>query len=61
MDKTHKPLPPHPNAHTEKELSWIKNYIRRNPNISLFELYVKLRIEKYILDTLANFLELLEN
>ena len=46
MDKSHKPLTPHPNAHTEKELSWIKNYIRRNPNISLCELYGKLRVEK---------------
>lgn len=46
LDKSHKPLTPHPNAHTEKELSWIKNYIRRNPNISLCELYGKLRIEK---------------
>ena len=46
MDKSHKPLSPHPNAHTEEELTWIKNYIRRNPNISLCELYGKLRTEK---------------
>lgn len=46
VDKSHKPLTPHPNAHTEEELSWIKNYIRRNPNISLCELYGKLRVEK---------------
>lgn len=46
IDKYHKPLTPHPNAHTEKELSWIKNYIKRNPNISLCELYGKLRVEK---------------
>lgn len=46
IDKSHKPLTPHPNAHTEEELSWIKNYIRRNPNISLCELYGKLRVEK---------------
>lgn len=45
-DKSHRPLSPHPNAHTEQELYWIKNYIRRNPNISLCELYGKLRIEK---------------
>ena len=45
-DKSHKPLSPHPNAHTEQELYWIKNYIRRNPNISLCELYGKLRTEK---------------
>ena len=46
IDKSHKPLSPHPNAHTEQELYWIKNYIRRNPNISLCELYGKLRTEK---------------
>ena len=46
IDKSHKPLSPHPNAHTEQELTWIKNYIRRNPNISLCELYGKLRVEK---------------
>lgn len=46
VDKSHRPLSPHPNAHTEEELTWIKNYIRRNPNISLCELYGKLRTEK---------------
>ena len=46
LDKSHKPLSPHPNAHTDEELYWIKNYIRRNPNISLCELYGKLRVEK---------------
>ena len=45
-DKSHRPLSPHPNAHTEQELYWIKNYIRRNPNISLCELYGKLRTKK---------------
>ena len=44
--KSHKPLTPRPNAHTEEELTWIKNYIRRSPNISLCELYGKLRTEK---------------
>lgn len=46
IDKSHKPLSPHPNSHTGEELTWIKNYIRRNPNISLCELYGKLRVEK---------------
>ena len=46
IDKSHRPLTPHPNSHTEEELTWIKNYIRRNPNISLCELYGKLRAEK---------------
>ena len=46
IDKSHKPNTPHPNAHTEQEIKWIKDYIRRNPNISLCELYGKLRTEK---------------
>ncbi|MGI6309317.1 MAG: DDE-type integrase/transposase/recombinase [Bacilli bacterium] len=46
IDKSHKPLTPHPNSHTEEELTWIRNYIRRNPNISMIELYGKLRIDK---------------
>ena len=60
-DKSHKPLSPHPKAHTKQELYWIKNYIRRNPTISLCELYGKLRTEKAILDMLVLSLELLEN
>ena len=46
INKSHRHLTPHPNAHTEEELTWIKNYIRRSPNISLCELYGKLRTEK---------------
>ena len=44
--KSHKPHSQHPNAHTEKELKWIMDYHRRNPNISICELYGKLRQEK---------------
>ena len=44
IDKSHKPLSKHPNAHTEEEIKWIKNLIKRNPNISLCELYGKLRV-----------------
>ena len=44
--KSHRPHTPHPNAHTEEELNWIRNYYRRNPNISICELYGKLRQEK---------------
>ena len=36
MDKSHRPITPHPNAHTHIELKWIKDLHRRNPNISLF-------------------------
>ena len=46
IDKSHKPLSPHPKAHTTEELNWIKNLIRRNPNITLCELWYKLRINK---------------
>lgn len=46
MDKSHKPHTPHPNSHTDLEIKWIKDYLRRNPNISLCELYGKLRVEK---------------
>jgi len=46
MDKSHKPLSKHPNAHTDEEITWIKNLIRRNPNITLGELWYKLRINK---------------
>lgn len=44
--KSHRPKTQHPNSHTETELNWIKNYHRRNPNISMCELYGKLRTEK---------------
>lgn len=46
QNKSHKPHTPHPNAHTEEELKWIRDYHRRNPNISICELYGKLREEK---------------
>ena len=46
LPKSHRPKTQHPNAHTEEELNWIKNYHRRNPNISMCELYGKLRAEK---------------
>lgn len=46
MTKSHRPHTPHPNAHTEEELTWIRNYHRRSPNISVSELYGKLRQEK---------------
>lgn len=44
--KSHRPLTQHPNAHTEEELKWIKDYHRRTPTISLGELYGKLLTEK---------------
>ena len=41
IDKPHKP-----HSHTSEELSWIKNLIKRNPNISMVELYAKLKFNK---------------
>lgn len=46
MPKSHRPHTQHPNAHTEQELKWITDYHRRNPNISICELYGKLREDK---------------
>ena len=46
IPKSHKPLTPHPNSHTEIEISWINNYMRRNPDISVLELYGKLRVNR---------------
>ena len=45
-DKSHRPLTKHPNSHTDEELKWIQNYHRRNPHISICELYGKLRTDK---------------
>ena len=42
LDKSHIPLSPHPNSHTKEELFWIVSLHRRNPNISLCEMYGKL-------------------
>ena len=46
VDKSHCPLTKHPNAHTDEELKWIQDYHRRNPHISICELYGKLRTDK---------------
>ena len=43
IPKSRRPLTPHPNAHTEFELTKIRNLIKRNPHIGLTELYTKLR------------------
>ena len=44
--KSHRPHSPHPNAHTEEELKWIRDFHRRNPHASVCEAYGKLRINK---------------
>ena len=45
MDTSHKPKTKHPNAHTDVEIKHIKDLIRRNPNITLCELWFKLRLK----------------
>ena len=45
LDKSHRPKTKHPNSHTELELHWIECLHRRNPNISVCEMYGKLRTE----------------
>ena len=45
-DKSHRPHTPHPASHTEQEIKWIRDFLRRNPNISICELYGKLRTKK---------------
>lgn len=46
IDKSHKPHSQHPNTHMSEEISWIKNLIKRNPNISMIKLYTKLKLNK---------------
>lgn len=41
-DRSHRPHTPHPASHTEQELKWIRDLHRRNPHISVCELYGKL-------------------
>ena len=46
QDKSHKPITRHPKAHTNQEIRWIRNYVRRNPKITLNELWYKLKRDK---------------
>lgn len=46
LNKSHRPCSKHPSSHTEQELKWIRDYHRRNPHISICELYGKLRTAK---------------
>ena len=45
-DKSHKPKTRHPKSHTNQEIRWIRNYVRRNPRITICELWAKLIREK---------------
>lgn len=42
LDKSHRPLSKHPNAHSDLELKWINDLLKRNPHITLNELWIKL-------------------
>ena len=46
LPQSHRPHSQHPKAHTETELKWIKDLHRRNPNISVSEMYGTLREKK---------------
>lgn len=46
MDRSKRPKNKHPNAHTDEEMKWIKDIIKRNPNSSMIELYAKLKFNK---------------
>lgn len=43
-DKSHKPKSQHPSAHTDEEIKHIKDLIRRNPDITLNEIWYKLKL-----------------
>ena len=45
-DKSHRPLSKHPSAHTEEEMKSIKDLIKRNPHITLNEIWYKLKRNK---------------
>ena len=45
-DKSHRPLTPHPNSHTNEEINWIRQCIRRNPKATLIEIFYKLKTNK---------------
>ena len=46
LDHSHRPHSPHPNLHTKQELKWIHDLHRRNPRISLLEMFGKLKSQK---------------
>ena len=46
LDKSHRPKTKHPSSHTDIEIQYIKNYIRRNPSITLNELWYKMKLNK---------------
>lgn len=59
-NKSHRPINKHPNSHTNKEIRNIRNYIKRNTNISLCELWYKLKIHKSYTRNIASLYRLLK-
>lgn len=45
-DKSHRPLSKHPSEHTDEEIKQIKDLIKRNPHITLNEIWYKLKRNK---------------
>ena len=45
-DGSHRPHSKHPTEHTDKEMKWINDLIRRNPHITLNEIWYKLKLNK---------------
>lgn len=46
QNRSHRPKTNHPQSHSEEEIAWIKNCIRRNPNATLIEIFYKLKTNK---------------
>lgn len=46
IDIPHTPKTKHPNSHTDEEIKWINNYLRRSPSITLCELWYKLKLNR---------------
>lgn len=51
VNKSHRPLSKHPNAHTDLEIKWLKNLTRRNSHITLCELWMKLQEKDFFIGT----------
>ena len=46
IPKSHRPLSPHLNAHSQAEIKWIDDCCKRNPNFGPLEIYSRLLIQK---------------
>ena len=46
IPKFHRPLSPHPNAHSQTEIKWIADCCRRNLNFGPLEIYSRLLTQK---------------